>query len=122
MEVMTLKGIIHVHSNLSYDGQHSLEEIAQYAKKCGYGFVGMTEHSDTFDNDKMSDFVNECRRLSNSELLVIPGVEFTCENKLHLLGLGIEHFTDVKDPISVARFIRAQGGLAIVSHPVRYNL
>ena len=36
-------------------------------------------------------------------------------------GLGIRHFTGVKDPIALARFIRAQGGLAVVSHPSRYG-
>ena len=45
---MAKTGIIHIHSNLSYDGRQSLEEIALFARKRGYCFVGMTEHSDTF--------------------------------------------------------------------------
>ncbi len=118
---MIFKGIIHAHSNFSYDGQHSLEEIAKFAKKRGYSFVGMTEHSDTFDKDKMSDYVKKCRSVSDLEFILIPGIEFTCERNLHLLGLGIEHFTDSKDPISVAKFVKAQGGLAIVAHPSRYD-
>lgn len=118
---MTKTGIIHVHSIFSHDGQHTLEEIALFVKKLGYSFIGMTEHSDTFNEDKMFNFVKECMRLSDSKFLMIPGIEFTCENNLHIIGLGIEHFTDIKDPISVAQFIRAQGGLAMVSHPVRYD-
>ena len=116
-----LKGIIHVHSKLSYDGQNTLEEIALFAKKRGYGFVGMTEHSDTFDEEKMSQYVKECRRLSSPELILIPGIEFTCDNKLHLIGLGIGQFTATRDPISVARFIKKQDGLSIVAHPMRYD-
>lgn len=118
---MKFKGIIHVHSKFSYDGRHTLEEIALFARKLGYSFVGVTEHSDTFDEGRMSDFVKECRRFSDSALVLIPGIEFTCEKNLHLLGLGVEHFTAIKDPILVAQFIKAQGGLAIVAHPIRYN-
>lgn len=118
---MAKVGIIHVHSNFSFDGQHTLEEIALLAKKRRYSFAGITEHSNTFDEDKMSHLIKECRRLSDQVLLLIPGLEFTCDENLHLLGLGIKHFTAIKDPISVARFIKAQGGVAIVSHPSRYG-
>jgi hypothetical protein len=114
-------GIIHVHSTLSYDGRHSLEEIARFAKQRRYSFVAVTEHSDTFDRETMAHFVAACRRLSDRDLLLIPGLEFTCEQNLHLLGLGIEQFTDAQEPIAVARFITAQGGVAVVSHPIRYD-
>jgi PHP domain len=114
-------GIIHVHSTLSYDGKHTLAELASFGKSRGYSFIGMTEHSDTFDDAKMKTLVDECDRLSNERFLLIAGIEFSCEANLHLIGLGIRHFTSLKDPVAVARFIRAQGGLAIVSHPSRYG-
>jgi PHP domain len=114
-------GILHVHSNLSYDGQNTLAEIASLAKSRGYQFVGMSEHSDTFEPKKMAYLVDECRRLSDASFLMIPGLEFTCDNRLHLLGLGIDRFTDVRHPALVARFVKAQGGLAILSHPSRYG-
>jgi hypothetical protein len=28
-----LSGLVHTHSHVSYDGQHSLEEIREFAKK-----------------------------------------------------------------------------------------
>lgn len=118
---MIVKGILHVHSNFSYDGRHSLKEIALFAKKHGYDFIGMSDHSDTYDQSKMSDLVKECRNLSTPEFLLIPGIEFTCKNNLHLLGFGIEQFTDLNDPILVAKFIKAQGGVPVVAHPIRYQ-
>ncbi|PYO03838.1 MAG: hypothetical protein DMD89_01135 [Candidatus Rokuibacteriota bacterium] len=118
---MVRSGIIHVHSTLSYDGEHTLAELASFGRKCGYSFIGMTEHSDTFDDAKMKALVEECRRLSDGEFLLIAGIEFSCEGNLHLIGLGIRQFTSASDPIVLARFIRAQGGLAIVSHPSRYG-
>ena len=114
-------GILHVHSNLSYDGQNTLGEIAFLAKSRGYHFVGISEHSDTFDPQKMAHLVNECRRLSDASFLMIPGLEFTCDNRLHLLALGIDSYTDTTNPALVARFAKAQGGLAILSHPSRYG-
>lgn len=116
-----LKGIIHVHSSYSYDGQHSLEEIAQYGVKRGYSFIGMSEHSDTLNRERMAKYVKDCQAVSTSSCLVIPGIEFTCENNLHLVGLGVREYTDTKDPIKVTRFIHQQRGIAIVAHPIRYR-
>jgi len=114
-------GIIHVHSTFSYDGEHTLEEIASFARKRGYHFVGITEHSDTFDTVKMSEFVKKCKYLSTPDLFIIPGIEFTCENNIHLIGLGIEYFTDIKHPVTVAKFIHDNNGITILAHPSRYS-
>jgi hypothetical protein len=117
----SLRGIIHVHSTFSYDGKHSLEEIAEMARKRGHDFVGITEHSNTLDDDKMAAMVEECRRVSSPQCLIIPGVEFTCENNLHLVSVGVERYTAEKRPGEVARFVQEQGGVAVVAHPVRYQ-
>src|SRR5438128_5838222 len=116
-----VKGIIHVHSNYSYDGEHSLAEIAQHGITRGYGFIGMSDHSDTFDSQKMADYVKECERVSHPTCVIIPGIEFRCENNLHLVGLGMGHYTSEKDPIKVTECIHAEGGIAIVAHPGRYR-
>ena len=118
---MRKTGIIHVHSTLSYDGQHSLEEIADLARCRGYGFVGITEHSDTLNSEKVKELVQECERLSDHDLKLIPGIEFTCENNLHLIGLGVGEFANSKDPLWLAAFIRDSGGMSIIAHPSRYN-
>jgi hypothetical protein len=81
----------------------------------------MSEHSDTLNEEKMVLYVQECQRVSGPDCLVVPGIEFTCENNLHLVGLGVQHYTDIKDPIRVAEFIRQRGGIAIIAHPIRYN-
>lgn len=119
---MTLvKGILHVHSRFSYDGKNTLEEIARHAIARGYSFVGMAEHSDTLNQEIMSTYVKSCAEVSSSSLLIIPGIEFTCDNKLHLIGLGVRHYTDIKNPMDLARFIRQEGKLSIVAHPARYK-
>ena len=100
---MARSGIIHVHSTLSYDGQHTLAQLASFGRACGYSFIGMSEHSDTFDDEKMEVLVDECARLSDDRFLLIAGIEFSCEDNLHLIGLGIKRFTSEKDPVVVAR-------------------
>jgi predicted metal-dependent phosphoesterase TrpH len=119
--MMKFKGIIHVHSNYSYDGRHSLEEIARHGRGRGYSFIGMSDHSDTLNEEKMAQQVKDCEKATTSDCLIIPGIEFTCENDLHLLGLGVRHYTDTKDPAKVSEFIRQQGGIAAIAHPSRYN-
>jgi hypothetical protein len=115
------RGIIHVHSTFSYDGRHSLDEIAAMAKQRGYHFVGMSEHSDTLDEAKVSDLIAACRQVSTPDCLIIPGIEFTCDDNLHLLAVGIQCYTDQTNPAAVAQFVRESGGVAIVAHPVRYQ-
>jgi hypothetical protein len=116
---MPKTGIIHAHSQFSFDGEHRLEELATLARRRGFDFIAMTEHSDTLDTGQMQQFVRTCRQLSDSQFLVMPGVEFDCAHNLHMLGIGIEDLVDSKDPTFVARAIREQGGLAIIAHPSR---
>jgi hypothetical protein len=115
------KGIIHVHSNYSYDGKHSIDEIAAFARQRSYAFVGMSEHSDTLDSDKVKRMRDECRRASTPDCLIIPGIEFTCLDNLHLIGLGVRDYDSSKDPLVINDFIQEQGGVAIIAHPKRYQ-
>jgi hypothetical protein len=117
----TLSGILHVHSRFSYDGQHSLDEIAAFGRRRGYGFICMSEHSDTLGASSMDAHVAECARVSTDSCIVIPGVEFSLGEKLHLLGLGITRLTPGREACDVARFIRDEGGVAVVAHPARYR-
>jgi len=39
-----VKGDLHVHSNYS-DGTSSLEELAEFARKMGYQYLGICDHS-----------------------------------------------------------------------------
>jgi hypothetical protein len=114
-----LRGIVHVHSNFSYDGKHSLLEIAQAARSIGLDFVCMTEHSDTLDPHKVSSIAKECETLSSPDFLMIPGIEFTCLDNLHLLGIGIKSYISSSDPVEVSRFIQQEGGLSVIAHPMR---
>ncbi|MBK9735096.1 MAG: DNA polymerase/3'-5' exonuclease PolX [Saprospiraceae bacterium] len=44
IEVTDIKGIVHNHSTYS-DGLHSLEEMAEYVRKCGFEYFVISDHS-----------------------------------------------------------------------------
>lgn len=115
------KGLLHVHSTYSYDGKLSISEIAAFARRRRYDFVAMTEHSDTLTPERVSDLVEECNQASDRSFLMIPGIEFTCEDNLHLIGLGVTEYTPCRDPLTVSNFIRERGGVAVIAHPIRYQ-
>ncbi len=46
VEEKDLKGILHVHTNYS-DGINTVEELALFAKKMGYSYIGICDHSQT---------------------------------------------------------------------------
>jgi hypothetical protein len=116
---MPRAGLVHAHSTFSSDGVQDLEHLAADARRLGFDFLVMTDHAEEFDADTARRFVRECARVSDERFLAIPGFEFSCAGGLHLLGLGIVHPTDARDPLAVARAIGEQGGLAIVAHPSR---
>jgi len=119
MKIVT--GLIHAHSTYSYDGRHTLGEIAAFARSRGLGFVGMSEHSDTLDCDKVARLQEDCQKASAPDCLIIPGIEFTCTDNLHLIGLGIQRYNPSKDPLVINEFIQQERGVAIIAHPKRYH-
>ena len=44
VKLSDIKGDLHTHTELS-DGLHSLEEVVEYARGLGYGYIAITEHS-----------------------------------------------------------------------------
>jgi len=114
-----VRGILHAHSLYSYDGKHSLSEIAGAAREASLSFVCMTEHSDTLDGVKVRDLVMECESLSSADFAMIPGIEFSCDDKLHLLGIGVRSYDPSPDSVYLTRFIREGGGVSVFAHPMR---
>ena len=57
-------------------------------------------------------------------MVVLPGFEVTKNSMFnhrsaHILAIGLDRYVSAdQDPLSVAREIRSQGGLAIAAHPV----
>jgi hypothetical protein len=121
MKCRKLKGALHVHSSISHDGTMSVEELSLLLRDKKFDFVLITEHSENVSNGVMNKLVDECRRLSSSELLIVPGLEFRCWEDLHILGLGVSKLCESNDPLKVIHHIGQQGGVAVFAHPTKKN-
>jgi hypothetical protein len=122
------RGIIHVHSDFSYDSRTPLAEIAAMARRKGLAVVVQTEHSNEMTTASHALYRAESARLSADGLLLEPGVEYaSADNAIHVLVLGIETFWEDLARFDLARIdelldrVRDGGGLSILAHPERVH-
>jgi len=116
-----MRGLIHIHTTFSYDGEASIEEICSFSRKRGYRFIAITEHSDNFSSKRMEVLVGTCEKLSNASFIAIPGIEFSCDGNMHLLGIGVTEICNSTGALEIVDHIRKSGGLAILAHPLLEN-
>jgi hypothetical protein len=118
---MTVRAAVHVHSDWSYDGSWSLQELAREFGRRGYGAVLMAEHDRGFDDDRWGAYRQECAAASASGALLVPGIEYSDRaNLAHVavwgdlpfLGEGRETGELLSDAVD-------GGGAAMFAHPGR---
>ena len=100
---MEVKGLIHIHSKYS-DGDLSLPEIKEKAQKLGAKFVLMADHMEYFKSQKeLNEMVDECRKLSDNNFLIVPGFEVSPKRSYHIIVYNgrnfINHDPDFNDII-----------------------
>ncbi len=117
----TLKGMFHIHSNFSFDGHNSIEEIVTFLKARDYNFICLTEHSDDFDKEKMHAFLKDCQKVSCSDFLVIPGIEYRCTSGVHLIVIGSKIFYNSDNLLSIAEKASKENALTIIAHPCEHK-
>jgi len=86
---MQIKGVSHLHSKYSHDGEISLAELKEYFKEKGFQFLLLTEHLHDVSEQKIRQIIDDCRLLSDREFIIIPGLELKDNNK-HFLIIGID--------------------------------
>ena len=111
-----MKGVIHTHSTYS-DGDLTLPEIRDVYRAAGCAFVAMTDHAESFHIERMREYIAECAALSTPDFLMIPGVEFTCERRMHVLGIGVTDLGVGRNPVDVFAHVARAGGLSVIAHP-----
>lgn len=116
-----MRALLHAHSDYSYDGEPTVEELCTWGSSRGLDLILLTEHVNDFDASKMKRFVDEVDSLSSSRCRLVPGLEFAVRGGFHLLGFNIRSWEPLVEPAEVASFIRDQGGLAVLAHPARYR-
>ena len=110
------KGILHAHSTYS-DGDLSLPELREALVRDGYRFACMTDHAEWLTEPALRQYVDECNALSDGEFRFIPGLEYECENRLHVLGYGTTVLIGSSNPEEVIARVHSAGGVSVIAHP-----
>jgi hypothetical protein len=118
---MEFLAVSHVHSNWSYDGSWSLEDLSAKFGRRGCRVLMMTEHDRGFTASRLDRYREMCARASSSEILVLPGIEYSdVANRVHILVWGPVPFLGEGLPTSeMLSAVRAAGGQAVLAHPSR---
>lgn len=77
----------------------------------------MTDHAEYFEPDRLRQYMDECRALSDDKFLFVVGLEYECERRMHILGYGATRRVDSQDPQTVIRGIEEQGAISVIAHP-----
>jgi len=118
----TLRGMFHIHSTYSHDGKISLSNLATLCRENKYDFIITTEHAESIGNQQSMDkYLSECEKLSDSNFLIIPGLEFICEREFHIIGVGVTDYITANDEKEVISEIHAQGSIAVLAHIGYYD-
>lgn len=111
-----LKSALHVHSKYS-DGEFSLPELRDKFLAAGCEVVFMADHADAFHVGRLLEYVHECQQHSDERFLFVPGLEFGCARRMHVVGFGVTELLDSDDPELVISHIREHQGVAVIAHP-----
>jgi PHP domain len=111
-----LKVAIHCHSTYS-DGEFTLAQLRDMFVGQGYDAVCMTDHAEWFDQASVQAYADDCAALSDDKFRFVPGLEFECERRMHILGYGVTAPAGSTDPQEVIRHIETHGGVSVIAHP-----
>ncbi len=111
-----LIGAMHTHSTYSADGETDLDALAALFRARGYGFAAVTEHAEDLPAEGMGAYVDRCRRLSDDDFCLIPGLEVRSSEGLHVVGVRVTEHVGGGPASAIIRAIQRQGGLAILAH------
>ncbi len=111
-----LKGALHVHSTYS-DGEFTLAELREIYLADGCSFVCMTDHAEHLDSTTLPAYIEECHARSDAKFRFVAGLEYGCEQRMHILGYGATKLAASTDPQEVIRHVDGQGAVSVIAHP-----
>jgi predicted metal-dependent phosphoesterase TrpH len=111
-----MRAALHMHSTWS-DGEFTLPVLRDIFAGAGCRIIAVTDHAESFDRERLAGYVAECADLSDDRLLIVPGLEFSCRERMHVLGYGVTVRCDSDEPTEVIRHIADHGGVSVIAHP-----
>jgi hypothetical protein len=115
------RAVAHVHSDWSYDGEWTLEDLARAFRRRRYRVLLMAEHDRGFTDARWDEYRAACAALSDRELLVVPGIEYgDADDVVHVVTWGdIPFFGEARPTEDVLNEVRRAGGVSFFAHPRR---
>ncbi len=116
-------GIVHVHTDYSHDGKDSVERLREWAIARGISFIGLTDHAEDLSAEQFEELVTRCRRASDPQVTIIPGLEYRFAGYpgLHLLALGLSRRIDADTPEQFVALAGPAARFTIAAHPGLYR-
>jgi hypothetical protein len=111
-----VRGAMHVHSTYS-DGEFTVAELRKIFLTQGCAFVCMTDHAEYFDQKSIQDYIRDLNTHSDETFHFVKGLEYECQDRMHILGYGADQLTSTTDPQAVIRYIDSQGAVSVIAHP-----
>jgi len=118
-----LIGVVHVHHAPSHDSDAPFEDVVAAAHAAALDFVVLTEHTPRESGPLPAAELQGIHvGPDGHRVLVLAGVELGTRDG-HLLGLGLRELVPARDRPGreVVAAIHAQGGFAVVPHPLTYG-
>lgn len=118
---MRVRVASHIHSNWSYDGKWTLEQLAALFAKLGYQALLLTEHDRGFTPARYEAYRRACQEASRSNILLIPGIEYSDpDNSVHILAWGEMPFLgEGMDTLELLQAAKEHQGICVLAHPSR---
>jgi predicted metal-dependent phosphoesterase TrpH len=109
-----MKVDFHIHTNFSYDGMSSPEEVIDAAIDSGLDCICITDHNQT------EGAIRAMKYAFDKNILVIPGIEILSLVG-DILGIGVKKIIpDFLLPSRTIEEIHKQGGIAVIPHPFEF--
>ena len=116
----TFRGIVHIHSSYSHDGENDLDELVSILGRQQLNFALLTEHVEDLSAVDFEHYVERCQSLSTDDLLLVPGLEYTFEDeskRIEILVFGREAYINAVDIDQIWSHKKKHDLLAILPHP-----
>lgn len=105
---------LHVHTEYSFDSQSKVPDILEYCRRHDINYLAITDH-DTLDGYFAASQIDQ------TDVKLIPGVEITTKEGIHVIGLNVKYFESGLDISTTIASINSQGGIVYFPHPRRYD-
>jgi predicted metal-dependent phosphoesterase TrpH len=103
---------LHIHTNYSYDGTATVQEVLRKAKQIGLNVVAITDH------DEVAGALEAVKIAPHFGVEVIPGIEITTAEG-DLLALFITEKVEAGlSLVDTVLKVRELGGVCVAAHPM----